>query len=314
MQRWCAELGARVIHEASTFTVLRIGGGESGRAPDADDAPAQSARSSWDPALPSPRRGGPSGTAARAGVIALVPDRWRGIWTTRHQVLSRLSRFFDVVWVDEARPWNVFWTPGNHRHDDEAIQSIAPPPGCVVYDPGRWLPEVYRPHRLREWTRRRRVGNALRILRKKGCRQIILSVWRPQFAWALDAVDADLTCYHIDDEYTFAPVDRPNDAAEVALIGRVDQVFVHSKGLLAKKGSINPNTLYMPNGVDFRAFSTPAAEPADLTPIPRPRMGYVGVLKSSSTYPCCWSWRGATRNGRSWGSDRSDRWATVRSS
>src|SRR5579859_584282 len=88
VQRWCAELGATVIETASTFTVLRIGGQESRRAPGAEDAPAHvrtaaaGARSSWNREPASPGRGGPPGTAARAGVIALVPDRWSGIWTT----------------------------------------------------------------------------------------------------------------------------------------------------------------------------------------------------------------------------------------
>jgi glycosyltransferase involved in cell wall biosynthesis len=35
----------------------------------------------------------------------------------------------------------------------------------------------------------------------------------------------------------------------------------------------------VPNGVDFRAFSTPVAEPADLASIPHPRIGYAGVIK-----------------------------------
>jgi glycosyltransferase involved in cell wall biosynthesis/predicted O-methyltransferase YrrM len=259
VQRWCSELDARVIDEASTFTVLRIGRFEPTREPAAD------------------LRGA---SGERTGVIALVPDQWRGIWTTRHQVLHRLARHFDVAWVEPARPWKEFWLPhGAHRESPADGQDIAPDPNCTIYDPGRWLPQVYRPAWLRDWIRRARVRRAQRILRKRGCTRIILSVWRPQFDWALDAIAADLTCYHIDDEYSFTPIDQPNDAAEVALIRRVDQVFVHSRSLLGKKGGINPHTVYMSNGVDYRSFSTPAPEPPDLAAIPHPRVGYVGVLK-----------------------------------
>jgi glycosyltransferase involved in cell wall biosynthesis len=60
----------------------------------------------------------------------------------------------------------------------------------------------------------------------------------------------------------------------------VDRVIVHSRRLMDKKGAINPNTIRVPNGVDFAAYSAPAAEPPDLAGIAHPRMGYVGVVKA----------------------------------
>lgn len=223
--------------------------------------------------------GPPAEDGARIGVVALVPDRWRGIWMPRHQVLHRLGRHFEVVWVEAARPWREYW--GLRRRGEEVIQNVAPDyPGCTVYDSGRWLPEVYRPHWLRNLIRRTRVKVALRMLRMKGCSQIVLYVWRPEFAWALEAFRADLTCYHIDDEYAFSTAEQQNDPAEIELIRRVDTVFIHSRRLQQKKGGINRNSHYMPNGVDYRAYSAETREPADLASIPRPRMGYVGVVKT----------------------------------
>jgi glycosyltransferase involved in cell wall biosynthesis len=49
--------------------------------------------------------------------------------------------------------------------------------------------------------------------------------------------------------------------------------------LLEKKGKLNPQTLFVPNGVDYHAYATPQSEPADLKPIPHPRIGYVGRIK-----------------------------------
>jgi glycosyltransferase involved in cell wall biosynthesis len=66
---------------------------------------------------------------------------------------------------------------------------------------------------------------------------------------------------------------------ERRVIERVDRVFVTSPKLLETKGGINPNTTFSPNGVDVRAYAAPTAEPADLSSIPHPRIGYVGVLK-----------------------------------
>ena len=53
----------------------------------------------------------------------------------------------------------------------------------------------------------------------------------------------------------------------------------YGRGLPQKKGKINPNTALVPNGVDYEAYSTTVAEPADLASIPRPRVGYTGWIK-----------------------------------
>jgi glycosyltransferase involved in cell wall biosynthesis len=94
-------------------------------------------------------------------------------------------------------------------------------------------------------------------------------------------MEYDLTCYHIDDEYMFSGLDKekPIEAREARLISRVDQVFIHSPALLEKKGRFNPHTMFVPNGVDYQAYATPQREPADLKPIPHPRIGYTGIIK-----------------------------------
>src|SRR5205823_2222442 len=58
-----------------------------------------------------------------------------------------------------------------------------------------------------------------------------------------------------------------------------DQVFTHSPALLEKKGKLNPQTAFVPNGVDYRSYAAPYSEPVDLQPIPQPRIGYVGRIK-----------------------------------
>ena len=113
----------------------------------------------------------------------------------------------------------------------------------------------------------------------RGCQKIVLYLWRPEFEYALSSVSFDLSCYHIDDEYSFSPVETGPDERETRLIAAVDQVFLHSSGLLGKKGKINPHTAYVPNGVDYQAFSTPVPEPLDLVSIPHPRIGYTGWIK-----------------------------------
>lgn len=95
----------------------------------------------------------------------------------------------------------------------------------------------------------------------------------------------DLSCYHLDDEYSFSPVEVPTSVEERTLIEQVDQVFLHSPGLLEKKGGINPQTELIPNGVDYEAYAAPGPIPPDLASIPRPWIGYSGYVKQQLDWP-----------------------------
>jgi hypothetical protein len=198
---------------------------------------------------------------------------------SRHQVLTRLSRYFHVVWVNPANEWREIRTTLRQRKS----QALDVPAldGFTVYFPEFWLPTMYRPGWLAKFLFRKRLRQARRLLTRRSCRKIVLYLWRPQFAPALQAIPFDLSCYHVVDEYSFSDVEVPIPEAERKLIGEVDQVFVHSSALMQKQGAINPHTELIPNGVDYELFAGPVPEPADLAPLPRPRLGYTGFLKNT---------------------------------
>ena len=214
------------------------------------------------------------------GVIALVPDQFSDVWQLRHQVLTRLSRYFYIVWCNPARSWRQLRLfdgyPKRESHDYWNTRDL---PSFTIYHPGKWLPVVGRPAFLGRWTMRERLKQAHHLLSSHGCRKTILYIWRPEFAAVLDLIDHDLSCYHIDDEYTFSEREKPISECEARLISFVDQVFIHSPALLEKKGKLNANTIFVPNGVDYHAYSMPRSEPEDLKRIPHPRIGYVGIIK-----------------------------------
>lgn len=205
------------------------------------------------------------------GVVALVPDYWKDQWQPRHQLMSRLGRYFNVVWVNPAPHWRDARRPEGPIHQ--------PPPGMQIYWPDPWLPRVHRPAAVGRILLRARVARARRRLAELGARRFVLYIWRPEFAAALDAGGFDLTCYHIDDEYTFSETEQPISPDERRLLEEADQVFIHSRALMAKKGGINPHTLRIPNGVDVAAFGGTGPVPADLADVPTPRIGYAGYLK-----------------------------------
>jgi glycosyltransferase involved in cell wall biosynthesis len=209
-------------------------------------------------------------------VIGLVPDIWGDYWQVRQHVLTRLSRYFFVVWVNPARsmPKDLHGIRAEEGIDEGRTA------GFHVYTPPFWLSAMSRPELLANFSFDLRLRQARKILENKGCRKIIVYIWRPEYERALLSLPGSLACYHIDDEYTFSEKEVPTDLVETRLIKEVDQVFVHSRGLFEKKGGLNPRTMVVPNGVDYDAYALPHAEPADLRSLPRPRIGYTGILKA----------------------------------
>jgi len=216
------------------------------------------------------------------GVLALVPDSWNDQWQSRHHVLTRLARYFYVAWINPAQGWREAV-----RRDRRLLSSTLlseQPRGFQVYDEP-WLPKLYRPHWLAQFTFQQRLHRARRRLLERGCKKIVLYIWRPEFGEALENVDFDLSCYHIDDEYSFSDSEVATSDRERRLITAVDQVFIHSPGLMQKKGWINPHTTFVPNGVDYEAYSSPQPEPADIAAVPHPRIGYSGWIKKTLNWP-----------------------------
>lgn len=212
------------------------------------------------------------------GVIALVPEPWHSMArTTRHHVMRHLADHFQVLWVEPSVYWREYVVSPSLLVRPQRAFDVTPQ--LQVLPASVTQPKCYRPQSLARLFERRRLNAARALLLRRGCRCVVLYIWRAEYADALDLAHVDLTCYHIDDEYTFSRDDNPTPPAEAALIARADVVFLHSRELFAKKGELNPCSLLVPNGVDYHAFSAPASEPADLAPIPRPRIGYAGVIK-----------------------------------
>jgi len=219
------------------------------------------------------------------GILALVYHEWGPVWMTPHHVLTRLARYFHVVWSEPPHDWRNFRRSFNRQHVLDVNSELSIPPGFHVYVPEPWLPKFCRPSWLEGFAFERRLKRAIRRLMREGCRKLVLYVWHPQFEPALSYRDFDLKIYHVDDEYSFSPNPPPTDPRELRVLKNVDQVFVVSPSLLERKGTINPHTAFMPEGVDYQLYATPTAEPEDLAPIPRPRIGYTGNLKLQLDWP-----------------------------
>lgn len=216
-------------------------------------------------------------TRVSPGFIALVPHEWNDQWLGRAQVMSRIAKRFHVVWCGPPHEWRAI--PQRARSGPSIQQPLADLPMLHTYRPEPWLPRLYRPRTLASRLLQRRLENARSVLERQGCTHIVLSIWHPQYASVLDLVDHDMSMYHINDEYSFARVQQPISTEERTLMADVDEVFIHSPAVMARKGPLCSSATLTPNGVDFDAFAAPRPIPEDLAAIPSPRIGYSGFLK-----------------------------------
>jgi hypothetical protein len=211
------------------------------------------------------------------GILMVVPDDWDGVVTTRHHVARHLAARFQVAWLEPAAEWRQAWADGRARNATPRWHE--PLPDLQVIVPGSLQPQLHRPQWLADLSLRSRLRAARRRLLATGAQRIVLYLWRDSFHRALDLIEHDASCYHIDDEYSFDERDPPTSRVEEDLLRRVSQVFIHSRELLRKKGSYNLHTVRVTNGVDYPAYASPQPVPVDLSPIAAPRIGYAGVIK-----------------------------------
>jgi glycosyltransferase involved in cell wall biosynthesis len=202
----------------------------------------------------------------------------------RHYVMDRVAKYFHVVWMYQPG-WRECLA--GLMSNGKVTQMLSAPrrASLQVYQPEYWLPQLGRPAWLASFTLRQRLKHVRDMLRAQGCTKVVLYLWRPEFAEALEQLPHDFSVYHVNDEYSFSSTEVAVPSKERQLLESVNQVILTSPALMEKRGGFNRNTEFVPMGVDYRLYATPAAEPEDLRSIPHPRIGYVGYLKAQLDWP-----------------------------
>ena len=114
-----------------------------------------------------------------------------------------------------------------------------------------------------------------------------VQVWSftPDVGYLLGSFGEERVLYYCVDDFAHF---SGYDAAQVRrdeeqLCRRADLVVTTSTALQDAKAAWNPNTILVPHGVDYAHFARAVAEdlpePSDLAGIPRPRLGFFGLLR-----------------------------------
>jgi glycosyltransferase involved in cell wall biosynthesis len=123
-----------------------------------------------------------------------------------------------------------------------------------------------------------------RAMRKLRFRRPVNWVFNPAAAVLAGSLGEDRVIYYCVDEYTaFSGV--PSESLielERGLLRRADLVVVSAERLLRSKGRHNPRSVLVRHGVDFdhfrRALDPATAVPAEVRDLPKPVIGYFGLM------------------------------------
>lgn len=226
-------------------------------------------------------------------ILCFAPEPWDGVWRNRHQIMSRLAKTNRVLFIEpriysfsDLRRGRITWSDVRHPRLIEGMENL-------------WL---YR-YPVYGLTSGRRVidwlGHRLRILalrhamRQLGMERPILWLCRPIHVDVVGHLDELLVCYHVVDEYTaYSFLSSHNRQqlldAEPRMLNLADIVFVVSPALLESKSRYHSNVHMVRNAVDFDTFvqvaNTHDPPPPDIATLPRPRIGYVGVVNAKLDY------------------------------
>ncbi len=155
--------------------------------------------------------------------------------------------------------------------------------GLLAYTPPPVLPVYYNPL-INALNQRLLLRYLRRILADLGWRPDVLWTYWPHTAYLIGRLGERIAAYHCIDDFVAVgyPLTTRRAVArlEAEQCRRVDVIFARTEGLAAAKRRLNPNTYLLPGGVDIAQFD-PArvvAPLADVTTLPRPRIGLVGTI------------------------------------
>jgi UDP-galactopyranose mutase len=201
-------------------------------------------------------------------LIVLSHLRWDFVYQRPQHLMERIAAHSKVFFVEEPelRPGRAEMTV---REVASNIFVCRPQTSCTTpgfVDPQ--LPEV--------------AVQLKSLLQRFQLRDYGVWFYTPMALPLLDAMQPAVVVYDCMDELSaFRNADPKLLAREQALFGRADVVFTGGPSLFAAKRDFHPNVHCFPSSVDKTHFARAgdvAAEHAAQIAIPRPRLGYFGVI------------------------------------
>ncbi|MBV9925933.1 MAG: glycosyltransferase [Acidobacteria bacterium] len=212
---------------------------------------------------------------------------WSGDPLSKTHLMRILARDNRVLWVNSIG----YRAPTASKADvSRAFKKLAaaatplsePEPNIFVLNP--LAVPAYGSPSVRAFNRRFLRWQVRRAMRKLHFKRPLNFVFNPAAAVIAGALGEEMLVYYCVDEYTqFSGVASQSLAElEEGLLRRSDLVIVSADRLYQSKAAYNPNTILVRHGVDFthfrRALDPETEVPADLARLPRPVIGFFGLI------------------------------------
>lgn len=217
---------------------------------------------------------------------------WQSTWKTDQKIMSLLAATNRVLYVDPPRSLHAAVREVVGRMPrTPVLRQIGP--SLLVYQEPAFLPAWGRAHPLSPIYNGMidplRLGHLRHIVRRHGFQSAILWSFTPLSSKVLGRLGERLVVYHVLDNFDefFSSREvwhRIVRTAHREMIRRADVVFAVSEGLLEECLKYNRQAYLMPNAVDYEPFEAAVragTAPHDVNAIPRPVIGFVGVLHAT---------------------------------
>ena len=229
-------------------------------------------------------------------IVCVATEAWDSLWRSTQQYMSRLAiqnrvLYFEPgrrpdrgVLAEFGRNWqSLFRLRYETVHDNLIL--VATPPRLPT---GRQALPRAALRITAPLVQHANAGILIRRLRRAmvalGVRSPLLWICSPSDVGLVGRLGERLACYFNYDE--FANFEQNVRIREFVrkqddeLTSRVDVVFATSSSQWQHRRRINPNTHFLPHGVDFELFNQALLPgfplPTDIASVPRPIIGYAG--------------------------------------
>ena len=232
-------------------------------------------------------------------IVCVSSRAWNSLWGESQKVMERMAKQNRVIFVEPGRSASApmvsefkrnakYFVKREWEQIGENLIRVPLPSSIPVARSHlpRPLLKVSTPL-IRQFNAKISIKRIQWALDELDVTDPILWLYSPYGSLLVGQFGEKLACYHNYDEFpNFAGNHRIRDLVreyDNELCRKADVVFTTSRPQKEVREKVNPNTHFVPNGVDFELFNQamdPDLEvPADMASIKGPIIGFAGVLR-----------------------------------
>jgi glycosyltransferase involved in cell wall biosynthesis len=216
-----------------------------------------------------------NGAAQPYDIVCIAQSSWHGVWARPQQLMARFARDRRVLFVRPISAQHVLSKGGERGW--RLFEHVAD--NLWVYSPlmlpfGRRLAAV---RRLNEARIRRLIRRRIRAL---GFERLVLWFYAPMSQYLVGRLGEAAVVYDCTDAWErFEKTPRSTIERDRALSQQADVLFAGTGRVYETRRPLNANCHLFTCGVDCEHFAlAPSEPPADLAALPRPIVGYAGLV------------------------------------